>query len=288
LIPLNLSVMPVPEDINPAWGMAALALLAGAALLGGIRRRGHFLLGAAWFLLFLTPTVVRALGFAYLLEQRLYLPLMGLFMMLMELGALHRIARQRWAWALAVVILLLFAGLSFRHSSAFADDLSFWHNASRTSPHSYLARSILGQRLAAAQRWEEAEPELVIAVRLRPEDPRLWHDLGLVQYQLGKYSPAAESFSQAIARDSLSADAGLFLRLARTQVNLERWGQAESTLLRTLARNPGGAEPNNLLSYVYYRMGDRQRSLLYYRRSVASGLPYDPRVEERISNHQGR
>lgn len=288
LFPLNLSVMPVPEDVNPAWGMAALALLTGAALLGGIRRRGHFLLGAAWFLLFLAPTVVRALGFAYLLEQRLYLPLMGLFIMLMELGALHRIARQRWARALAVAAVLLFAGLTFRHSSAFADDLSFWGNAARTSPHSHLAHSILGQRLAAAQRWEEAEPELVTAVRLRPEDPRLWHDLGLVQYQMGNYSPAAESFAQAIARDSLSADFGLFLQLARAQVKLERWGQAESTLLRALARDPDGAESNNLLSYVYYRLGDRQRSLLHYRRSVAAGLPYDPRVEERISNPQGK
>jgi tetratricopeptide (TPR) repeat protein len=282
VFPFNLSVMPVPADINPAWGMAALALLASAALLGGIRRRGHFLFGAAWFLLFLAPTAVRSLGFAYLLEQRLYLPLMGLLMMLMELGAFGKIFRRTWAWAPAAAVILLFSGLAVRHSSAFAGDLAFWGSAAATSPHSYLAHSILGQRLAAAGRWPEAERATAQAVSLNPADPRLWHDLGLVRYRLGKYAPAAAAFAQAVDRDSTGAAPGSFFQLARAQVKLGRWGQAESTLLRSLAREPGDGQASNLLSYVYFRTGDRQRSLFYYRQSVAAGLPYKPELEQNI------
>lgn len=278
LLPFNLSVMPIPENTALWPGLITAAGLLALFLLGGSNRKRYFLFGLGWLLLFLAPTAARTLGFAYLLEQRLYLPLMGFFIMLMESRAVLNISGRKYAPALAVALLILFSAVSIGHINVYRDDLSFWGNAVKRSPDSYFAHNVLGQRYAARNRWPEAEAELARAAELKPGDAAILHDLGLIFYQQKKYPQARAAFQGAVDADSLGADALIYLSLAKSLIKQGLLSPARKPLQQAFALDPNNAEANELLSFLFLNLGECDSSLYYYQRAVGLGLPYNPEV----------
>jgi tetratricopeptide (TPR) repeat protein len=283
LLPFDLSVMPIPENTSLWPGMVALTGLLGLLILGGLNRKRYFMFGLGWFLLFLAPTAARTLGFAYLLEQRLYLPMTGFFIMLMESRAVLKVAERKFAPFLLVVFLSLFSAISIGHMTVYRDDISFWGNAVKYSPDSYFAHNVLGQRYAARDRWPEAEAELARAADQDPGNAAILHDLGLVFYQQKKYPQAQASFQRAVGADSLGADADLYLRLAKSLIKQGLILPARKPLKQAFALDPVDVEANELLSFLFLNLGDRDSSLYYYHRAVRLGLPYNPEVVRLIT-----
>jgi len=283
LLPYNLSVMPIPQN-TPLWpGMITLVLLLILFALGRICRQRYFLFGLSWFLLFLAPTMVRTLDFAYLLEQRMYLPLMGILIFMMESKIVRRMARPKPAWVATVVLIMLLGGISFVHASVYRNDIVFWQNAVRYSPDSYFAHSMLGQRYASRDLWAQAEKELLTSKELNPRDPYVRHDLGLVKYNLKDYRGALKELQNSLAMDPQMANADLFLEIAKSQVKLNMSVEAESSLKKAYDFDPRNPEANYLLSMIYYLHFDKKLSLFYYQQAVELGYPHDPRIIDRIN-----
>jgi len=278
LLPFNLSVMPIPANTPLIYGLVSALLFFGLFLLGGIARKKYFFWGLSLFFLFLAPTAARALGFAYLLEQRLYLPVMGFFIMLMESRIILNIAERKFAPFLMVLFLALLSSVSFGHMNVYRDDISFWGNAVKYSPDSYFAHNVLGQRYAARDRWPEAELEVARAADLDPGNAAILHDLGLILYQQNKFPQAQAAFQGAVNADSLGADATLHLRLAKSLIKQDMLLTARKPLQQAFALDPDNVEANELLSFMFLNLGDRDRSLYYYQRAVGRGLPYNPEV----------
>jgi tetratricopeptide (TPR) repeat protein len=278
LLPFNLSVMPIPENTSLWPGVIALTGLLALFLLGGSNRKLYFLFGLGWFLLFLAPTAARTLGFAYLLEQRLYLPMAGFFIMMLESRVVLDIAKRQFAPLLSATFLILFSAVSIGHINIYRDDISFWGNAVKRSPDSYFAHNVLGQRYAARDRWPEAEAELARAADLKPGNAAILHDLGLILYQQKKYPQARTAFQGAVYADSLGAEAGLYLRLAKSLIKQGLTLPARKPLKQALALDPDNVEANELLSFLFVNLGERDSSLYYYHRAVRLGLPYNPEV----------
>ncbi|MDQ7797640.1 MAG: glycosyltransferase family 39 protein [Candidatus Edwardsbacteria bacterium] len=276
--PFDLSVMPIPENTSLWPGMIALTGLLGLLILGGLNRKRHFMFGLGCFLLFLAPTAARTLGFAYLLEQRLYLPMTGFFIMLMESRAVLKVAERKFAPLFLALLLALLSAVSLWHLAVYRDDISFWGNAVKYSPDSYFAHNVLGQRYAARDRWPEAEAELARAADLNPGNAAILHDLGLILYQQKKYPQAQAAFQGAVDADSLGADAGLYLRLAKSLIKQGLTLPARKPLKQAFALDPVDVEANELLSFLFLNLGQRDSSLYYYHRAVRLGLPYNPEV----------
>jgi hypothetical protein len=275
LFPINLSVMPVPADSAPAWGMATLALMFLLALLGGIGRKRYFLFGAAWFLIFMMPTVARTLGFAYLLEQRLYLPLMGFMMMFMEFRPIQNMSGKKWAGIPAAMALLIFSGITLSHSVVYRSDITFWENAVIKSPHSYFAHTVLGQRYDAQGHPELAEREFKSSLALNP-DPLVENDLGLVLMEQNKLAEAEKAFIRALSQ--APEDPGMLKNLGLVYMNLGDWTRAESQFRAAMTLNSNDPEIWDRLALVCYLQKKYVESAGFYYQSVKAGGKPDPRI----------
>ncbi len=98
---------------------------------------------------------------------------------------------MRYAWALAVVSIVLLGPSSAQAAEPTAEAMRFYRQ----------------------QRYDEAAQQLQGALQQHPDDPALYYDLGTVAYAKGDYQAAEEALNKALA----SADAGL---LGRTWYNL--------------------------------------------------------------------
>ncbi|MDP2807699.1 MAG: tetratricopeptide repeat protein [bacterium] len=281
IFPVNLSVMPIPADSGPAWGIAVLAILSLLALLGGIGRKRYFLFGAVWFLMFLAPTVARTLSFAYLLEQRLYLPLMGFMMMFMEFIPIQKLSGKKWSWIPAALVLLIFSGITLEHSAVYRNDIAYWENAVKNSPGSYFAHSILGQRYYAQGHPELAEREFQKSLALRPGDPLLENDLGLVLMEQNKLAEAEKAFISALSK--APEDPGIRNNLGMTYIKLGDWAKAESQLRTALALRSNDPEIWDRLALVCYLQKKYVESAGFYYQSIKAGKKPDPRIMQMLA-----
>jgi tetratricopeptide (TPR) repeat protein len=204
------TVLAVAGDA-PVWpGVVGVAgLLAASVMLPGVRRR-VMTLGAVVVVAFLLPPVL--LTGDLVLDQRLYVPAVGVVIMIAEL--LRALAPERRVLgAFGGVVLAALAVLTFAFEGAYRDRRAFAREAVSGSPHSALAHFCLGQsdqldgdndgalmeyRIALSlgpaevvhnniavidmkrTRWSEAERELRAELVQSPRYARAWLNLAIV------------------------------------------------------------------------------------------------------------
>jgi len=96
---------------------------------------------------------------------------------------------------------------------------------------------LLGLALASQQRHAEALPFLQRAVRAQSNEPQFWDNLALCHFQLGQLADAEASLRRSLALNPGSA--GTLTALGGVLGALHRYGEARSILERALAIEPG-------------------------------------------------
>ncbi|NCA77610.1 MAG: hypothetical protein EOM90_14855 [Alphaproteobacteria bacterium] len=202
--PFNLTVFPDIRLIAPWWGMVALVLLIGLIILSRSYARTLTWIGLGWYILFLIPVlVVPASLNDQVFEHRLYLPIVGILLVLGQVSmslnskikdqgsktkdqnpsnslpnssfALRPLFVRQVSQGAIVFVLLLFSGLTFYRIGYFKDSVTFWTAAVDDNPTSAYARMMLGLRMTEPaqmkQRFEEA-------YRLNPNEKMLNYLIG--------------------------------------------------------------------------------------------------------------
>jgi Flp pilus assembly protein TadD len=168
--PVNLCVLyPLPPGLPVAkWLPAAmlLSLVTGFCLLQA-RRRPYLITGWLWFLGMLVPVIgLVQVGEQAHADRYTYLPLTGIFIMLVWLGSesAHG-ARAKWVTAIGIASLLLCAGLT-RHQLAFWENgITVFSRAARLTEPNPTAYNNWGVALRLRTRFEESIPVLEEALR---------------------------------------------------------------------------------------------------------------------------
>lgn len=188
-IPVKLSVLPGLKDLGFHFftGIAAACLLVYVFIKTEKQRYLNFLAGFAWFLLFLLPGLVQNTetvpNFA---EHRLYLPMMGVMIMVAEAGFINKIKNG----ILPVLIILVFAILAFYHMSCFKDRKTFWESAVRSAPYFAFSQNNMGAMYYLDGDMTNAEKYFRRAVELHPFEPMANGNLGLVLMNTGRMNEA--------------------------------------------------------------------------------------------------
>ena len=104
------------------------------------------------------------------------------------------------------------------------------------------------------------------AIKLEPDTPLPYQQLGLLYYYHGKYLSAAEQFQKAVERDHRSADA--YINLGIAMMELGREAEAEQALLTSLTIRED-AHALNTLGTIRDQQGREAEAAGYYRRAVA-------------------
>ncbi|MES1209938.1 MAG: hypothetical protein ABUS79_28715, partial [Pseudomonadota bacterium] len=241
LLPVHLSVLAIPED-TPLWpgaiaaaAMVALAWAAPRRLPGA--RRARLLFGAACMFAFLLPGLPASN--LLILENRLYLPAVGIVVMLCELaGALTWPARAKFAVAGALIA--LGAGTTVAYAANFRDRLIFAEAAVRQSPHSSLAHRNLGVTYQLSGHVDDARREYQAALAEDAGEPVAHNNLGVL-FMAERRLPEAElELREELRLNPTYVPA--HRNLAKVLRALGRDDEARLHWQATLKGNPGDAD----------------------------------------------
>lgn len=313
-LPVNLSGDPIPADLPPAPGAIGALLLLAVTVALGIRDRRRFLFGAVWFLLFLAPSFAGNTTYANFAEHRLYLPLAGFALMLLQINPLRfrKIPAPAVRMTIGFVLVGL-ASLTLWYARTFRNGIAHWERTAMVSPHSYVARTILGRSYANAGRVAEAEQQFLAALRLNPRHQTAANDLCLLYLGRGEHRKAEELALECLGR--WPDHAGIRNTLGLTYLGAGRPDLAERQFKRSIELGGGAEAADNLgylylkqgnlpeaerylllahdaapgdrsnlyhLAYLYHQLGDSRQAREYYRAAVRNGLKEDPRVLEML------
>ena len=169
ILPFNLSVFPMQADTTIYLGLIAIILIALLIFIHKTFNKKMVLFGFAWFTFFLlpaffVPTEINEQAF----EHRLYLPIIGLFIILSEsvLFSESNIPNQKITFWSFIGIAILFVGINYGHQQKFKNEITFWENAAIDSPSSSYAHKMLGIKYFNKKLYDKSNEEIKRAFEL--------------------------------------------------------------------------------------------------------------------------
>jgi Tfp pilus assembly protein PilF len=262
--PLNLSVLPLSGDINPIFGIAGLMVLILFAWAKGIKNVKMFSFGAAWLVLFLLPTFIPITNSINFLEHRLYLPILGVIIMLAESRALRDLSLKKAAISTAVVV-SIFMLINIRHTGNFYDGIAFWGNAAKTSPHSGLGHQMQGRMYFKSGMIEKAQQEYMLSLEIE-DNASVHNDLALLSLRKGDLAGAENEFKRVMELDP--GYANIHNNLALVFFQTGRYNDAKRELLESSLLGPRHSEPLINLGVLYLQEGVLDSAETFLRRSL--------------------
>lgn len=254
----------VGEIVTLQSGVACAAWLVFIWLLWRLRKKSPLLVfGGAWFLLgLLVESSVIPLD--PLFEHRLYLPLFGCVLALLE--GLRGVSTGRWQPVVAVVVLLSLGFLTWQRNALWADPVAFYEENLQMAPRSERAAMALMLLYKDAGRFEDAER---VAKGLLTVNPRFVVASQELAGLLARRGAGAEALAVVETALSLSpSDPELFSAGAKVWMALGESQSAVTYLQRGVTVAPQQAKIHSLLGALYFELGELTLAEAAYRDSL--------------------
>ncbi|MBI5623608.1 MAG: tetratricopeptide repeat protein [Elusimicrobia bacterium] len=261
-LPVGLSGLPNMRDTSLVWGCIGVAAAAAAlAWTRGLAWR-RVLFGLVWFCLFLAPSMLlQSTSMAGVVaEKRLYAPIVGIFLMLLETGFARGLAEWKgWAPAVGALVLMLHGTAAFFYSKSYRDRMSFWERTAAASPRLPLARRNLGAMYFLEGDLARAESELMAALSLNPREPMVHNNLGLIHMRRGRFKEAEAEFLLELRHYPRYANA--LFNLGLLYMNQGMVQEPEGLWKKGLSINPDHYDMHVSLAALYYNQGRKKEAL---------------------------
>lgn len=267
ILPFNLSVFPIQQDTSIYFGLAALVVLAGLLIAAkGFSKRtvvGGFLL----FFTFLLPVLLvpNTLN-EQIFEHRLYLPIIGILLMLSQTALFrNKLAAKSQLW-IVVSIAAVFSLVNYNHQPNFKDPISFWQQAAKTSPNSAYALMMYGARIEDKQ---QGYALMRRAYQLNPNEKYLNYYYGVMLQNQDSVLASEKHFrkEQEIS-DYFECD----FYLAQVEFQKGDRPGAQRHLERYLTRDSLNSPANNNLLLLYIDLKNREKALNHISAMQRRGL----------------
>ena len=211
--PVNQSVYPSLSDTTYIWGILALVIITTLIILSKSYRNALTIIGLAWYILFLIPVfMVPAEKNDQIFEHRLYLPIIGILLVLSQTLLFSDKVKNERKFMAAMSVIALFAVMSYFHCDYFSDPLKFWNKAVLDNPESGMAKMILGTQLNDPAEQEKLYRE---AYKLNPNIQVLNLMLGKIAMNNNRNEEAKEYFLRELKLTNMP---GTYTCLARIYV----------------------------------------------------------------------
>lgn len=237
--PFNLNVLPIMQDTTFFYGIIAIVLLAVLLFFTKTKRWSFILLGCGWFLAFLLPSFIRPTNTvqADFIEHRLYVPIIGVFIILLEIDVIKKIDITKKSTLIIIgSLLLMFTIITIMHSRNFADKIAFWKNAAQNSPHLPLAHLNLGAMEYLDGNMDNAEKEFKITLELNPKEGMAHNNLGLIYFSKNKLAEAENEYKKELQINPYYDNA--YFNLGSLYWRQQKYEEAKSCWKNTLIINP--------------------------------------------------
>jgi len=272
ILPFNLVVFPTIEATSILWGIAAIILVAVLVFQNKERKMKNILIGAGWFVLFLLPIFFVPKNINdQLFEHRLYLPMLGILLLIRETILFTAAIKISTRQAIAVGVLVICIVNIHIYTPSFADTFSFWNAAVAASPENAYANKLLGIKLAENKRESEAVQYIRKAYELDTNEiyTRLFiarlvympkQNWDSARYYLERETQVNPKYSDTYAD------------LAQVYVAQRNLPAAEKSVRKFLEYKPNDQVYNNNLILIYKDQGKYAEALAQADNMKARGL----------------
>jgi tetratricopeptide (TPR) repeat protein len=190
------------------------------------RTQPYILTGWLWYLGTLVPVIgIVQVGSQARADRYTYLPLIGIFVVVVwGLGAMVP-ARQQWKWVLSIATLLVLAALSvttYRQAGRWHDCRTLFAHAAQVTQGNYVALSGVGIADAQEGNWASAMTNLTRALEFaRPHHAeRLFnYYLGVILQLQGRRLEALPFLEDAVVSSGLRPERDFRLGLSLIEAN---------------------------------------------------------------------
>ncbi len=157
--PVALSNYPSAENMSIWWGVAAMLIVIALLVFTQKRNVKMMLFGLIWFVVFIVPFFLVPKGINdQVFEHRLYLPIIGIFILLSDTALFNGQWDSKYLKYLLLPVSVFFIYQINDYLPRFKNQIVFWENAVKDSPNSSYANNILAARYISDNRKEEALP----------------------------------------------------------------------------------------------------------------------------------
>jgi tetratricopeptide (TPR) repeat protein len=274
LWPSNLAIYyPHPGSHLPFWEVigAALLLVSITILVLVMRKRKSYLpVGWLWYLGTLVPVIgLIQLGGQAMADRYTYVPMIGLFIMMVWGGADLTAGWRHRGIVRALAVGLLFPalmGTAWLQVSYWRNSETLFEHALRVTTGNYVAHNNLGVALAQQDHLDAAIAQYTEALRIKPDYEKAHNNLGVALAQQGHLDAAIAQYTEALRIKPDYGKAHMNLGLA-----LARQGRLDAAIAQydqALVSRPDDEETHNNLGIALARQGRLDAAIAHFSQSI--------------------
>lgn len=232
--------------------------------------KSRILFGLSWFLLFLIPTlfirIVFVDDFFDYAEHRAYLPIIGVFIIVIELlKALKVDFTKKGTLAIAMCVIMLFGYKSYTYKRTFDGRKNFWGHMTSIYPDKSRGYLDLGKAFLVNGEYVEAERLYERGIVLNPNNINLYIDLGVLYLQIGKVEESITKSKQALSIKSTDPMANFNLGWAYNEKGM----YAESIpFMENALRMMNNPNWWMRLGNSYYNVGQHEKAIQAFNQTL--------------------
>lgn len=252
--------------------VVGLVILAGALFYAFKRREKEPIVffGILWFIAALLPMSNLFPVNAYMAEHWLYLPSIGIFLILakaLSVGAYCNTPLQRNFTIIIIICLLgFFSYLTIRQNSYWKDPATFFERTKGYAPDNAEIYYNLGTTYVDQGENPKALRAFQKAVEIDPKYALAYNNLGNVYKAANRIEEAIGAYKKAISFKSGFSLAYNNLGLAYFGVN--QWEESVSSYKKALEADPENSEAYNNLGVAYAVRGKVEEALVAYKQAI--------------------
>ena len=258
-------------DQGAIFGLLGLGGLAVGAWM--LRRRfplasyGYFL-----FLLLLAPTSSILPIKDAVADRRMYLPMIGLTMIVMDFAARWKVERKVLI-AICTLVVVAGAATTYARATVWSDPVTLWEDTVKKSPGKSRAHFQLGFAYYQAQRYDLAVPEFEKAASLGTPDYDLLIDLGLAYDGLHQSAKALDTLQRAA---KLEPTAHVYSQIGKVFAEQSRWKEAMDAFDQAQRLDPRFPAVYAYKGLVHLATGDPAGAIPLFQQALAIDPQFQP------------
>lgn len=234
ILPVNLKILydvPLAESVFQRQVIFSIALLITIIILiiFAYRRDKEIFFASVWFFITILPvTNIVPLRPTMMAERYLYIPSVGICLLLGLVFYRAYVANPSWSLylkSLMLIILILLSLITFQRNRFWKNEVIYFTKWVKDAPDNAYAHHNLGDAYRKTGEMEQAVSEWEEAVRLEPSHSEANNSLGNIHLLQGNYPEAVRRYR--IALQGMPENAGAHYNIA---IALEKMGQTEEAL----------------------------------------------------------
>ncbi len=287
-LPFDLSVFPVMKNMTLTYGVISLILLAIWFIFSERKNLKLIIFGFSWFFIFIFLTLVKPIDTVpEFSENRLYLPMFGFIFVILGLGMIklpiifkekinYEANKKIFILFISLLLVLILSSITIHRNQYYKDKLSFWKNATETSPSFAFNHNNLGAMQYLNGDMDNAEKEFKMALELNPKEKMAHNNLGLIYAGKNKLKEAEEEYKKELEINSNYDNA--YYNLGLLYFKEGKYQDAEKNWQTTLIINPNYTDAIKSLVMYYYEQKNYKELLPYANELYKRGFELPPEI----------